>query len=52
VLFNLLHLLIVPPFTHFYLCLSAQRAGLLKLSMNEPEFPAKALWFGVVRVLP
>jgi hypothetical protein len=52
VLFSLLHLLIVTPLTHFYLYLSAQGAGLLKLSMNEPEFPAMALWFGVVKVLP
>ena len=52
VLFSLLHLSIVNLFAHLSLCLSAQGEGLLKLTMNEPEFPAKALWFGAVRVLP
>jgi hypothetical protein len=52
VLFSLLHLSIVNLFAHVYLCLSEQRSGLLKLSMIEPGFPAKALWFGVVRVWP
>jgi hypothetical protein len=52
VLFSLLHLSIVNLYAHLYLCLSEQGAGLLKFSMNEHEFPARALWFGVFRVLP
>jgi hypothetical protein len=38
VLFSLLHLSIVNLFAYLYLCLSEQGAGLLKLSMIEPEF--------------
>jgi hypothetical protein len=48
----LLHSAIVDLFAHFNLYLSAHGAGLLKLSMNVPEFPAMALWFGLVKVLP